>query len=219
VSAVALRRLSLLDASGRPLVADLDLEVAPGEAVVISAPPELGTAILRAIVGLERPASGEARLLGEEVRSLPSARAEALLARVGYLPRHGALVSNLPIRENLVLPFLWHRHMTRADALEGARRAAGRFGVEGLPAIIPPLASVAIRRRMALARATALGPEVLLLDDPTEDLDPRTSGDVAGRLAETARALGAAVLATSHESDVPMALSARVLTLTPASHP
>jgi ABC-type transporter Mla maintaining outer membrane lipid asymmetry ATPase subunit MlaF len=218
-AAVSLRRLSLADRSGREVVAGLDLELAPGEAVVLSAPPEVGTAVLRAVVGLEAPSSGEARLLGEEVRALPRARAEALLARVGYLPRHGALVSNLPIRENLALPLRWHRHVAGQAALDEAARAGERFGLTELPAVIPPLVSVAVRRRVALARATVLGPEVLVLDDPTEDLDPSTSADVAGRLAEVARALGAAVLATSHEDDVPAALGARVLTLSPASTP
>jgi phospholipid/cholesterol/gamma-HCH transport system ATP-binding protein len=215
-SAISLRRLSLLDRSGRPLVVDLDLELARGEAVVLSAPPEIGTAVLRSVVGLEEPFAGEARVLGAEVRGLPRAGAEALLARVGYLPRHGALVSNLPMGENLALPLRWHRHLAGPAALEEAARAAGRFGVTDLPAAIPPLASIALRRRVALARTTVLGPEVLVLDDPTEDLDPATSADVAGRLAAAARALGAAVLATSHEDDLPAALGARVLTL---SHP
>jgi phospholipid/cholesterol/gamma-HCH transport system ATP-binding protein len=219
VSAVALQRLSLLDAFGRSLAVDLDLEVAPGEAVVVSAPPEVGTALLRAIVGLEAPASGEARLLGEAVLSLPRARAEALLARVGYVPRHGALISNLPIRENLALPLRWHRHLTGEAALAGAARAAARFGLDGLPALIPPLVSVAARRRAALARATVLDPEVLVLDDPTEDLDPATAAELAGRVAEAARELGAAVVATSHEKELSKALGARVLSLGEAVSP
>lgn len=212
-AAVSASALTLLDRQGRPLVTGFDLEVAPGEAVVISAPPEIGTVLLRALVGLEAPAEGAVRLLGEDVRVLSQPRAEALLARVGYLPRHGALVSNLPIRENLVLPVLWHRHVPREDALATALESAVRFGLDELPALIPPLASMSVRRRAALARAAVLRPEVLLLDDPTEDLDPHEAGDVAGRLAATAKALGCAVLATSHEYDVPMALQARVLHL------
>ena len=218
-AAVSLRSLSLLDRTGRPLLAGFDLELAPGERVVLSGPPEIGTALLRAVVGLEAPAAGEARVLGEEVRALGRAAAEALLARVGYLPRHGALVSNLPIRENLALPLRWHRHLTGQAVLDEATRAAGCFGVVGLPALIPPLVSVALRRRVALARATVLGPEVLVLDDPTEDLDPATSDEVAACLAAVARALGAAVLCTSHEDEVPSALGARLLTLHPASTP
>jgi phospholipid/cholesterol/gamma-HCH transport system ATP-binding protein len=219
-AAISLRGLSLLDRSGRPLLTGFDLELGPGEVVVLSAPPEIGTALLRAVVGLVAPAVGEARVLGEVVRALGRAGAEALLARVGYLPRHGALVSNLPIRENLALPLRWHRHLTGPAVLEEATRAAGRFGVVGLPALIPPLVSVALRRRVALARATVLGPEVLVLDDPTEDLDPATAAEVSACLAAVARTLGAAVLCTSHEDEVPTALGARVLTLHhPASPP
>ncbi|MFO0583820.1 MAG: ATP-binding cassette domain-containing protein [Anaeromyxobacter sp.] len=210
---VQLSGVTLLDRSGRPLVEGLDLEVAAGEAVVISAPPEIGTVVLRSLVGLEVPARGTVRLLGEDVLALAKRAGERLLAGVGYLPRHGALVSNLPIRENLVLPVLWHRHVPREEALEAATRSAARFGLDELPAVIPPLASMSVRRRAALARAAVLEPSVLLLDDPTEDLDPHDAGDVAGRLAATAKALGAAVLATSHEYDVPMALQARVLHL------
>jgi phospholipid/cholesterol/gamma-HCH transport system ATP-binding protein len=212
-AAIALRGLSLLDHLGRPLVHGLDLELAPGQAVVLTGPPEVGNAVLRAVVGLWALAGGEARLLGEDVRRLSRGAAEALLARVGYVPRHGALVSNLPLRENLALPLRWHRHLAGPAALAEAARAAARFGVDPLPPVIPPLASVEVRRRVALARATVLGPEVLVLDDPTEDLDPGTAMEVAGRLAAAARELGAAVLATSHEPFVADALGAPTLTL------
>ena len=217
--AISLRRLTLRDHQGRPLVADLDLEIAPGQATVLTAAPEVGNAILRAVVGLWPAQEGEARLLGEEVRWLPRARAEALLARVGYVPRYGALVSNLPLRENVALPLRWHRHLGRSEAIEEAARAAARFGVGELPSVIPPLASVELRRRVALARAVVLSPEVLVLDDPTEDLDPATAVELAGQLAEAARALGAAVLATSHENLVAGALAATTLTLDDPSTP
>ena len=217
--AISLRRLTLRDHLGRPLVTDLDLEIAPGQAAVLTAPPEVGNAVLRAVVGLWPAQEGEARVLGEEVRSLPRARAEALLARVGYVPRYGALVSNLSLRENLVLPLRWHRHLGEPEARHEAARAAARFGVDELPAVIPPLASVELRRRVALARAVVLSPEVLVLDDPTEDLDPATATEVAGQLAAAVRALGAAVLATSHEDLVAGALSANTFTLDVPSTP
>lgn len=213
VNAIALSRLTLSDHLGRALVTHLDLELAMGESVVLATTPEIGNAILRTVVGLKDPDSGKALVFGEEVRSLPRMRAEALLARVGYVPRYGPLLSNLPLKENLALPLRWHRHLDVETAGSEAARAAQRFGVEEVPSQIPPLVSAEVRRRLALARAVVLSPELLVLDDPTEDLAPAAAAEVADRLARAARDLNAAVFTTSHDHAVAEALGARTLFL------
>lgn len=211
--ALEIAALTLDDRDGRSLVRAFDLALSPGERVVVGGPVEVTSGLLRAVMGLEGAVGGTVRLLGEELAGLPRARAEALLGRVGYAPRLGALVSNLPLRDNLLLPIRYHRRLP-SDALpEEAVRAGARFGLASLPTVIPPLATVLTRRRVTLARATLLAPELLVVDDPTEDLDPAAADEIADRLAAAAREIGAAVLAASNDFRVAAALGARTVLL------
>lgn len=208
--------LSLDDEDGRPLVRGLDLALAAGERIVVGGPVEITSELLRAVMGL-RAVSGEVRVLGESLPTLSRAASEAVLSRVGYSPRHGALVSNLPLRDNLLLPLRYHRRLPAGEVPEAAKAAAARFGLAALPAVIPPVVSVLTRRRVTLARATVLGPELLVIDDPTEDLDPGAADEIADRLAAAAGELGAAVLAASNDFRVGAALRARTVLLAPPS--
>ena len=210
--------LSLDDRDGQRLVRDFSLALAPGERVVVGGPVETTSGLLRGVMGLESPVGGAVRMLGEELSTLPRARAEALLERVGYAPRTGALVSNLPLRDNLLLPLRYHRRLAATAVPEAALRAGARFGLASLPVAIPPLVSVLLRRRVTLARATVLDPVLLVVDDPTEDLDPASADEIADQLAAAARELNAAVLAASNDFRVATALRARTLLLAQPVH-
>lgn len=213
--ALEIAALGLDDPDGRAALRAFDLALAPGERVVVAGPVEITSGLLRAVMGLDAPAAGSIRLLGQELGGLPRARAEALLERIGYAPRVGALVSNLPLRDNLLLPLRYHRRLPATAAPEQATRAAARFGLAAVPVVIPPLVSVLTRRRVTLARATILDPELLVVDDPTEDLDPAAADEIADRLAAAAGELGAAVLAASNDFRVGAALRARTVLLAP----
>lgn len=207
--------LSLDGRDGPGLVRALDLVLHAGERVVLAGPVEATSGILRAVMGLEPPVAGSVRLLGEELAALPRGAAEALLARVGYAPSVGALLSNLPLRDNLLLPLRYHRRLGSSEVPEEASRAAARFGLAAIPVAIPPVVSVLTRRRVTLARAILLEPALLVVDDPTEDLDAAGADEIADRLAAAARELGAAVLAASNDLRVGAALGARTLLVTP----
>lgn len=207
--------LALDDRDGKPLVRGLGLALAAGDRVVVGGPVEITSELLRAVMGLEPLAGGSVRLLGESLGSLPRVRGEAVLARIGYAPRHGPLVSNLPLRDNLLLPLRYHRRLSSVEVPEGATKAAARFGLTTLPAAIPPVVSVLMRRRVTLARATVLEPILLVVDDPTEGLDPAAADAIADQLGAAARELGAAVLAASNDFRVGAALRARTLLLAP----
>lgn len=211
--------LSLDDRDGRPLVRDFQLILAPGDRVVVAGPVEHTSGLLRAVMGLDPLSGGSVRLFGEELLALPRPRYEALLERIGYASRVGALVSNLPLRDNLLLPLRYHRRLSMKEVPEGAKKAAARFGLAALPVAIPPVVSVQTRRRVTLARATVLEPLLLVIDDPTEDLDPAAADEIADQLASAARELGAAVMAASNDFRVATALRARTLLLTPPVQP
>ena len=206
---------SLDGPDGQPLVRDFSLTLNPGERVVLGGPVEITSGVLRGVMGLETPFAGTVRLLGEELAALPRVKAEALLEQVGYAPRMGALISNLPLRDNLLLPLRYHRRLAATAVPDAAATAAARFGLSELPVAIPPVVSVLVRRRVTLARATVLDPILLVVDDPTEDLDPAAADEIADRLAAAARELNATVLAASNDFRVATALRARTILLTP----
>lgn len=202
-----------LDEAGE--AAALDLALRPGEALHLHGPVEAGSAVLRALVGLDRPRGGEVRLLGEDPGGLSRRRAAALLARVGWLPRQGALLANLTLRENLLLPLEFHGV---ADGPARAAAALARFGLDDAPALRPELVPLPVRRRVALARAVLLDPALLLLDDPLDDLDEASAADLATALAAWARLPGHALLVASPDQSVAAALGARRLPL-PVTRP
>jgi ABC-type transporter Mla maintaining outer membrane lipid asymmetry ATPase subunit MlaF len=159
---------------------------APG-ALVLVGPVEAASAVLRVLLGIDRPDAGVARVLGETPGTLPRGRAAAVLSRVGFLPRSGALLANLTLRENLLLPLQFHRRLGAAEAEVAAAAALARFGLDEAPAARPEDVSLPVRRRIALARATLLDPELLVLDDPLDDLDEDVAREVAAALASWSR--------------------------------
>ena len=150
---------------------------APG-ALVLVGPVEAASAVLRVVLGIDRADAGAVRVLGEAPGSLPRDRAAAVLSRVGFLPRSGALLANLTLRENLLLPLQFHRRLGAAEAERVAAAALARFGLDEAPAH---------RERDVLARATLLEPELLVLDDPLDDLDEDVAREVVAALTTWSR--------------------------------
>jgi len=196
-------------------VSGLDFSLRSGHLLHLHGPVDAGSAVLRALVGLERPRAGAARLLGEEPAALPRHLASGLLARVGWLPRQGALLANLTLRENLLLPLEYHGRTAGPDRLAAA---LGAFGLDEAPDLRPELVPLPVRRRVALARAVLLEPLLLLLDDPLDDLDEASAASLAGALSAWASQPGRAVLVASPDLALGAALGARLLHL-PVTRP
>ncbi|MBK9518069.1 MAG: ATP-binding cassette domain-containing protein [Anaeromyxobacter sp.] len=207
--------LALDGPDGGPLVRGLDLALRPGQALQLHGPTEAGAAVLRALLGLARPRAGTVRLLGQDPSALRRREAAGLLARVGWLPRDGALLANLTLRENLRLPLEFHLGHREGEEALAAREAAAlaRFGLADAPDVRPEHAPLPVRRRLALARAVVLDPALLLLDDPLDDLDEAASAALAADLAAWAGHPGHALLVTSPDPALAAALGARHLDL------
>jgi ABC-type transporter Mla maintaining outer membrane lipid asymmetry ATPase subunit MlaF len=205
--------LSVTARAGGLRVEGLAFALAPGEAAVLVGPVEAGSAVLRAVLGIERPDAGVGRVLGEETSTLPRARAAALLSRVGFHPRSGSLLANLTLRENLLLPLQFHRRLTAAEAERTAAAALDRFGLGDAPHVRPEEVATPVRRRVALARATLLDPELLVLDDPLDDLEEDVARDVVTAVSAWARERPRGLLVTSHLARTAAALRAPALLL------
>jgi phospholipid/cholesterol/gamma-HCH transport system ATP-binding protein len=181
----------------------LDLTVYRGEILGVVGGSGTGKSVLlRSIVGLRRPSAGSVRVFGQDLLSLPAERRSQLERRFGVLFQDGALFSSMTVAENIALPLIEHAGLTREDA---TRLAAVKLALVGLPmdtaGKLPASLSGGMTKRAALARALALDPEVLFLDEPTAGLDPISAAAFDQLLLTLRNALGFTVFLVTHDLD------------------
>jgi len=194
---------------------NLDLDLYPGEILGVVGGSGTGKSVLlRSIVGLLRPSAGRIEVFGEDLPQLPARDRSRVERRFGVLFQRGALFTSLTLQENVALPLIEHAGLPRADAEALARVKLALAGLPGEVAILYPAElSGGMIKRAALARALALDPEVLFLDEPTAGLDP-IGAAAFDRLILTLRdALGLSVFLVTHDLDTLYAACDRVAVL------
>lgn len=207
---------NLVKRFGKAVVHDgIDLDVYRDEVLSIVGGSGSGkTVLLRQIVGLERPTSGTIRVFGEEPRRLNAAQLQTLRNRWGLQFQRGALFSALSVIDNIALPL---RELRALPDNLICRAALLKLQLVGLSARdadkMPSDLSGGMIKRVALARALALEPELLFLDEPTAGLDPMASDDYVALIRELRRELGLTVVMITHDLDTLVALSDRVAVL------
>ncbi len=182
---------------------DLDLDIAPGEVVALVGGSGSGkTTLLRAIIMLLAPVAGSIRLFDQEVVGIGERAAFRLRRRFGMLFQQGALFSSLTVRENMAVPLREH---TRLPARQIAEIADLKIALAGLPADaavkLPRELSGGMLKRAALARALALDPALLFLDEPTAGLDPVSAGAFDDLVVQLKESLGLTVVMVTHDLD------------------
>ncbi len=176
----------------QPVFTGLDLDLMPGDVAVLTSGLGGGkSSALRLAVGLEQPSSGLVQVCG--------APPEVMRERIGYVGGEGALLANLSLWDNLVLPLRWLRDPSSAAVERRAREVLDLFGIEVLPAVTPAYAPTNLRRLVALARALILEPRLLVLDEPAAEFDSESAEEVWSHLADIASAQAVAVLAAATE--------------------
>ena len=194
---------------------DLDLDLYRGEVLGVVGGSGTGKSVLlRSIVGLRRPNAGDIRVLGEQLeRQSPEARSR-LERRLGVLYQRGALFTSLTVLENTALPLIEHSGLKRPEA---ERLARLKLTLAGLPLNAadkyPAELSGGMVKRAALARALALDPEILFLDEPTAGLDPVGAAAFDTLIATLRDALGLSVFLVTHDLDTLFAICDRVAVL------
>jgi phospholipid/cholesterol/gamma-HCH transport system ATP-binding protein len=201
---------------GENLVHDgIDLEVAHGEVVALVGGSGSGkTTLLRHIIGLTRPAAGEVSIFGAPLFSGSSEEQRARRRRFGVLFQQGALFSALNVADNIGFPL---REIRIASDEEIRNLIALKLAmVELEPAtalLMPAELSGGMVKRVALARALALEPELLLLDEPTAGLDPDRSLAFVELVRSLQNQLGLTVVLVTHDVDTLAALATKVAVL------
>jgi phospholipid/cholesterol/gamma-HCH transport system ATP-binding protein len=206
--AVAIRVRGLVNAfdGGPPIHQALDMDVLRGETVGVVGGSGTGKSVLlRTIIGLNKPVDGEITVLGEPVWRNGVVNDEGLRElekRWGVMFQEGALFSALTVRENVLVPLNEHVKMPARLARDVADL---KIRMAGLPhdaaEKYPAELSGGMKKRAALARALALDPELLFLDEPTAGLDPITAGRFDDLINELKATLGLTVFLVTHDLD------------------
>jgi phospholipid/cholesterol/gamma-HCH transport system ATP-binding protein len=165
--------------NGQKVLCGVDLTVAQGEVVALMGRSGEGKSVLlRLIVGLQPPDSGSIRVLGEEVNSLSPEGLNGVRKRIGFLFQQAALYDSLTVQENVAFPMERHQQMPAGERRDRVRQLLESVGMADHAKKLPAEISGGMQKRVGLARALALDPEVLLFDEPTSCLDPITSAEI-----------------------------------------
>ena len=193
----------------------LNLDIPKGEVVGVIGPSGCGKSVLlRAITGLKSPESGSVEVFGERLETLSRDERTAIERRWGIMFQDGALFSNLTVRENVMVPMKEHTQLSRPlmhDLADMKTRLSGLAASAGDK--YPSDLSGGMRKRAALARALALDPELLFLDEPTAGLDPITAAAFDTLVRSLQRALGLTVFLVTHDVDTLYATCDRIVVL------
>lgn len=193
----------------------LDLDVWRGEVLGIVGGSGTGKSVLlRTIVGLNKPAAGSIEVLGTDVLSAPEEERRKVETRWGVAFQDGALFSSLTVLQNVMAPMREHLKLSTNLMKE---LGALKISLVGLPQLacdkLPSELSGGMRKRAALARALALDPQIVFLDEPTAGLDPVGAAAYDDLIGELQRSLGITVFMVTHDLDSLYAICDRIAVL------
>lgn len=201
---------------GQQVVHDgVDLDVTKGEVIGLVGGSGTGKSVLlREIVGLMVPSAGRIEVLGKDTENLSESERLSLQARWGMLFQDGALFSSLTVLENIKVPLKEHTRLP-PDLIEEIARV--KVAMVGLPpdagAKYPSQLSGGMRKRAGLARALAMDPEILFLDEPTAGLDPIGASAFDDLIGSLQKSLGLTVFMVTHDLDSLYAICDRIAVL------
>jgi phospholipid/cholesterol/gamma-HCH transport system ATP-binding protein len=186
----------------RRIFAGLDLEVARGQVTAVMGPSGTGkTTLLRLITGQVEASAGRIEVLGTPLQGLPQRGLFALRRRMGMLFQNGALLTDLSVFENVAFPLREHSRLPESLVRQLVLTKLHAVGLRGAADLMPAELSGGMARRVALARAIVMDPEVLVYDEPFVGLDPISMGVIVRLIRQLNETLGITSIVVSHDVD------------------
>jgi phospholipid/cholesterol/gamma-HCH transport system ATP-binding protein len=185
---------------GRSIFAGLDLQAQRGEITAVMGPSGTGkTTLLRLLMGAIRPARGRVRVFGQDIGALDRRGLYALRRRVGMLFQNGALLTDLSVFENVAFPLREHTELPEPLLRRLVLMKLQAVGLRGAAELDTAALSGGMARRVALARAIVMDPELLIYDEPFVGLDPISLGVILRLIQSLNTTLGITSIVVTHD--------------------
>jgi phospholipid/cholesterol/gamma-HCH transport system ATP-binding protein len=198
----------------RQVLQDVTFEVPEGAGFVILGRSGTGKSVtLRHIIGLVRPDSGRVFVEGDEISALDGPELSRVRRKVGFLFQNAALFDSISVGENVAFPMRRHTGWTESDILARAHEKLAAVGLEQEFEKMPGALSGGMRKRAGLARALALDPRILLVDEPSAGLDPITADEIDDLLLGLKQGGGVTLVVVTHNIPSARKLGDRLLML------
>jgi phospholipid/cholesterol/gamma-HCH transport system ATP-binding protein len=201
---------------GSKLVLDnVSLAVEKGKTTVVIGPSGCGkTVLIKHFIALVRPSEGEVRFEGRRIDNLGERELSRVRTRFGYLFQEGALFDSMTVAENIMFPIQQHYQVVNWSQVEEVvKTKLAMVGLDGFQNSYPANLSGGQRKRVALARAIALNPEVILYDEPTTGLDPIRSDIINELILKLERELGVTTVVVTHDMKSAYKVADRIIML------
>jgi phospholipid/cholesterol/gamma-HCH transport system ATP-binding protein len=184
----------------REIFSGVDLDIPKGKITAIMGPSGTGKTTLLKLIGAQlQPTQGEIFLDGKNVNSLSRKELFKLRSNMGFLFQSGALFTNFSVFENVAFPLRVHTNLSEEAIHDIVLLKLEAVGLRGARALMPAELSGGMARRVALARAIALDPDLILYDEPFTGQDPISMGVLVKLIKETNQALGTTSVIVSHD--------------------
>lgn len=200
--------------NGTVILNDVSFKVFPGEIFVILGESGCGkTTLLRHIIGLKEPLQGSVKVDGIDLFRTKSKHREKVLNKIGVLFQSGALLGSLTLGENVALPLMENRKLSKKMIAELVRIKLSLVGLEDKMHLYPAELSGGMKKRGGLARALIMDPEIIFFDEPSAGLDPVTQAELDELILDINRKLGATIVVVTHELQSIFKIAQRVIML------
>jgi phospholipid/cholesterol/gamma-HCH transport system ATP-binding protein len=179
---------------------DVNLRVRRGQIVVVIGGSGAGkTTLLRLLIGLEKPTSGSILIDGTDIAPLGETQMNKVRKKFGMVFQYAALLDSLTVLDNVAFPLREHTKLSEKDIRKKVTEKLELLGLHGVEDRFPSQLSGGMRKRVGLARALMLEPEIVVYDEPTSGLDPLTSRMVDELIEETRQRFGVTSVVISHD--------------------
>jgi phospholipid/cholesterol/gamma-HCH transport system ATP-binding protein len=196
----------------REVLHGLTFEVRHGETLVVIGGSGSGkSTVLRALVGLERPSSGQVHIKGLDITKASAREMDAIRKRIGLAFQGGALIGSMSVGENIALPLLEHTTLERSTIEVMVRIKLEQVGLSGFEHYSPSQLSGGMKKRAAFARAMALDPEILFFDEPSAGLDPVTAAGIDDLILSLKKAYTLSTVVVTHELASALLIADRII--------
>jgi len=194
---------------------NISLSIEKGKTTVVIGPSGCGkTVLLKHLIVLLRPTSGEVHFKGRRIDDLNENFLSEVRTHYGFLFQGGALFDSLTVAENIMFPIRQHYNVTEKSGIdELVRTKLTMVGLDGFQRYYPARLSGGQRKRVALARAIALNPEVILYDEPTTGLDPIRADIINELILKLQKGLGVTGIAVTHDMTSAYKIADRIIML------